>query len=99
MTDPVRCERRGQVLEITIDRPKANTIDMATSRALGDAFIGYRGRPEGDREAVIEAVLAIAAFAEARRGRLAELDVNPLMVLPRGCGVVVADVMIRMNER
>ncbi len=59
---------------------------------------GYRGRPEGDREAVIEAVLAIAAFAQERRGRLAELDVNPLMVLPRGHGVVVADVMIRMDE-
>ncbi len=60
---------------------------------------GYRGRPEGDRGAVIEAVLAIAAFAEERRGRLIELDVNPLMVLPRGQGVVVADVMIRMNEK
>ncbi len=46
MTDPVRCERRGQVLEITIDRPKANAIDMATSRALGDAFIGFRDDPE-----------------------------------------------------
>jgi len=60
---------------------------------------GYRGRPEGDRGAVIEAVLAIAAFAEERRGRLIELDVNPLMVSPRGQGVVVADVMIRMNEK
>ncbi len=46
MTDPVRCERRGQVLEITIDRPKANAIDLATSRALGDAFIGFRDDPE-----------------------------------------------------
>ncbi len=45
MTDPVRCERRGQVLEITIDRPKANAIDLATSRALGDAFIGFRDDP------------------------------------------------------
>ncbi len=46
MTDPVRCERRGQVLEITIDRPKANAIDVATSRALGDAFISFRDDPE-----------------------------------------------------
>jgi crotonobetainyl-CoA hydratase len=52
MTDPVRCERRGQVLEITIDRPKANAIDMATSRALGDAFIGYRDDP-GLRVAIV----------------------------------------------
>ena len=46
MTDPVRCERRGQVLEITIDRPKANAIDLTTSRALGDAFIAYRDDPD-----------------------------------------------------
>ena len=52
MTDPVRCERRGQVLEITIDRPKANAIDVTTSRALGDAFIGFRDDP-GLRVAII----------------------------------------------
>jgi crotonobetainyl-CoA hydratase len=46
MTEPVRCERRGQVLEITIDRPKANAIDLTTSRALSDAFIGYRDDPD-----------------------------------------------------
>lgn len=36
--DPVRSEIRGRVLEITLDRPKANAIDAATSRALGAAF-------------------------------------------------------------
>ena len=38
MTTPVRTARRGRVLEITLDRPKANAIDAATSRALGAAF-------------------------------------------------------------
>ncbi|MBK0399889.1 crotonobetainyl-CoA hydratase [Limibaculum sp. M0105] len=38
MTGPVTCCRRGRVLEITLDRPKANAIDAATSRALGEAF-------------------------------------------------------------
>ncbi len=36
--DPVRIERRGRVLEIVLDRPKANAIDAATSKALGEAF-------------------------------------------------------------
>ncbi|MEM7528511.1 MAG: enoyl-CoA hydratase-related protein [Pseudomonadota bacterium] len=35
---PVRVERRGRVLEITLDRPKANAIDAATSRLMGEAF-------------------------------------------------------------
>lgn len=34
----VRTERRGRVLIITLDRPKANAIDAATSIALGEAF-------------------------------------------------------------
>ena len=37
MTD-VKTETRGRVLEITLDRPKANAIDAATSRAMGEAF-------------------------------------------------------------
>jgi crotonobetainyl-CoA hydratase len=32
----------GKVIEITIDRPKANAIDAATSRALGEAFARLR---------------------------------------------------------
>ncbi len=34
----MRTERRGRVLEITLDRAKANAIDAATSQALGEAF-------------------------------------------------------------
>jgi crotonobetainyl-CoA hydratase len=46
MTESVRTERRGAVIEITLDRPKANAIDAATSRALGAAFVAYRDDPE-----------------------------------------------------
>ncbi len=38
MSDAVRTETRGRVIEIVLDRPKANAIDAATSRALGEAF-------------------------------------------------------------
>ena len=34
----VKTARDGRILEITLDRPKANAIDAATSRALGEAF-------------------------------------------------------------
>jgi acyl-CoA synthetase (NDP forming) len=51
---------------------------------------GYRGRPAGDLRAVANAVAAVAAFAEAHRGNLLELDVNPLMVLKSGAVAVDA---------
>jgi crotonobetainyl-CoA hydratase len=46
MSDPLRIERRGPVLEVTIDRPKANAIDAATSRRMGDVFAAFRDDPE-----------------------------------------------------
>ena len=46
MTDPVHTLRRGSVLEVTIDRPKANAIDAATSRIMGDVFASFRDDPE-----------------------------------------------------
>jgi crotonobetainyl-CoA hydratase len=42
----VRTERRGPLLEVTIDRPPANAIDASTSRALGEAFAAFRDDPE-----------------------------------------------------
>jgi len=38
VTQAVQTARRGRVLEIILDRPKANAIDAATSRLLGEAF-------------------------------------------------------------
>jgi crotonobetainyl-CoA hydratase len=46
MINPIRTERNGRILEVTIDRPKANAIDAATSRILGGIFAGFRDDPE-----------------------------------------------------
>jgi crotonobetainyl-CoA hydratase len=45
MAEPIRIERHAAVWEIILDRPKANAIDSATSRALGQAFIAFRDEP------------------------------------------------------
>ena len=46
MNDMVRSERRGRVLEITLDRPKANAIDVATSRRLTEIFRDFHSDAE-----------------------------------------------------
>lgn len=47
MTDsPVKTRREGAILEVTLDRPKANAIDLATSRIMGDVFKDFRDDPE-----------------------------------------------------
>ncbi len=72
MSQAVRTERRGAVLEVTLDRPKANAIDMATSRELGDTFLGFRDDPElrvaivtGAGERIFSAGWDLKAAAEA----------------------------------
>lgn len=46
MSEAVRTVRSGHVLEITLDRPKVNAIDRATSIALGEAFVALRDDPD-----------------------------------------------------
>ncbi|MCK8485052.1 carnitinyl-CoA dehydratase [Aliiroseovarius sp. S2029] len=47
MTDtPIKTHRDGHVLEVTLDRPKANAIDLATSRIMGEVFTDFRDDPD-----------------------------------------------------
>lgn len=44
--NPIKTNRDGHVLEVTLDRPKANAIDLATSRIMGDVFADFRDDPD-----------------------------------------------------
>lgn len=46
LSDVLKQGRRGHVLELTLDRPEANAIDVGTSRVLGEAFVKFRDDPE-----------------------------------------------------
>ncbi len=45
MNDPIKVKKDGPILEVTIDRPKANAIDSKTSIILGDIFLNFRDDP------------------------------------------------------
>lgn len=52
MTDaPIKTRREGGILEVTLDRPKANAIDLATSRIMGEIFADFRD--DGDLRVAI----------------------------------------------
>jgi crotonobetainyl-CoA hydratase len=44
--NPIRTRTEGHVLEVTLDRPNANAIDLATSRVLGETFKAFRDDPD-----------------------------------------------------
>ncbi len=85
MSEGVRVERRGHVLEITLDRPKVNAIDRQASIDLGNAFVRLRDDPElrvgivtaaGDR--VFSAGWDLKAAAETEQvGDWWKLDYGP----------------------
>ncbi|MEM7122576.1 MAG: acetate--CoA ligase family protein [Pseudomonadota bacterium] len=58
---------------------------------------GFRGGPKADMDALVGAIIAIGAYAHDHRGRLAELDVNPLLVMADGDGVLAVDALIRQT--
>lgn len=60
-------------------------------RALLD---GVRGRPPADRDALVEVVLRVQRMALELGDHIAELDINPLLVLPRGQGAVALDALV-----
>jgi acyl-CoA synthetase (NDP forming) len=73
-------------------------IDTAIrSLKISKLIAGFRGQVAGDREALLDAVEAIARYAVEHKNTLLELDVNPLLVLPNG--VIAVDAYIRKREK
>ena len=42
---PIKTSERNHILEVKLDRPKANAIDLKTSRVLGEIFTNFRDNP------------------------------------------------------
>jgi len=75
------------------DRDAAELID---SGRLARVLRGYRGGPPADRAALTDALLRVSALVEALP-ELAEIDLNPVLVLPCSHGVRVVDARIRVT--
>lgn len=46
MASPLKIQKKNRILEVTLDRPKANAIDLDTSRIMGEVFTDFRDDPE-----------------------------------------------------
>ncbi|HKZ08759.1 MAG TPA: acetate--CoA ligase family protein [Methylomirabilota bacterium] len=55
---------------------------------------GFRGQPPADVESLAACLEALADYAWHDRAAIAEIDLNPIKVLPRGQGCVVVDALI-----
>ena len=66
-------------------------LDRLAARALLD---GVRGAPPADVDALVELACRLSRFAHVHADRVEEIDLNPVVVHPRGAGVTIADALI-----
>jgi acetyltransferase len=72
---------------------RSEAVEMIQEVKGSKLLQGFRGRPPADVGALAETLVQVSHLAVQLEGELAELDVNPLMVLPSGQGVKAADAL------
>jgi hypothetical protein len=77
---------------LTADAPRSTGHDRRGQRS--PVAPGFRGRPAADLEALEDTLVRVSYLAMHMEGHLAELDINPLMVLPSGQGVKAVDALV-----
>ncbi len=95
----------GVLTEIDRDRSiRLAPVDLATAHEMiGEvkalrALEGYRGRPAGDLAALADAIVNLSKLATLADPIVAEAEINPLLVMKRGEGVVAVDAMVRLAQ-
>lgn len=83
-------DRSIRLAPVTVETAREMITEVKAMKALS----GLRGRPRGDLEALAQAVSALSQLAVKPELRIAEAEVNPLMVLPEGKGVLAVDALI-----
>jgi acyl-CoA synthetase (NDP forming) len=75
--------------------------DRANARAMIDEVKGlapvrgYRGLPDGDLDALADAIVALSRLAQLGGRPVAEAEINPILVKPRGEGVIAVDGLVQ----
>jgi acyl-CoA synthetase (NDP forming) len=94
----------GLLAEILRDRSiRLAPVDLTEAKAMiGEvvalkALTGFRGKPPGDLDALAQALVSLSRLAVHDGPAVAEAEINPLMVRPKGDGVVAVDALVKLS--
>jgi acetyltransferase len=73
---------------------EATAREMIAELRASKIFAGVRGAPARDVDAVARLLSRVSQFAWENRARIAEMDINPVLVRPAGQGAVAADGLV-----
>ena len=89
MTEIYR-DRSMRLAPVTIESAREMIAEVKGLKALA----GFRGKPKGDLEAVAQALVSLSRLASLSNAVVDEAEVNPLIVMPEGEGVLAVDGLI-----
>jgi acetyltransferase len=73
---------------------KEDALEMIQQIKSYNILAGARGRKRADIDAIADVLVRVSRMANQLEGYISELDINPLLVLPEGEGVRVADALV-----
>ena len=79
---------------INLHEAREMIAEVKGSKLLG----GFRGKPAADVDALADTLVKVSYLAVHLEGKLAELDINPVMVLPAGQGIKAADALMVLQK-
>ena len=78
---------------------KAQVLHAMGQLTCAPLLTGFRGLPPADLSAAVDVILSVANLVEKDPSSIVELDINPLLLMAEGQGVVAADALIRLNTK
>jgi acetate---CoA ligase (ADP-forming) len=94
----------GVRTELARDRSlRLAPVELDTARAMLTevrglmALAGYRGQPAGDLDALAQAIVALSQLAHDPM--VVEAEINPVIVLPAGEGVIAVDALVKLTRK
>ena len=77
---------------------RAEALEMIDEVKGAALLRGFRGKPAADIDALADVLVRVSHLAVQLEGSVAELDINPLMVLPKGQGVKAVDALVVLRD-
>jgi acetyl-CoA synthetase len=93
----VLVEMRKDSVTILMPTTRERVLQALDQLECAPLLNGFRGGPRADLNAAADVILAVAGMVQDSPSSIIELDVNPLMLLAEGQGVIAADALICLN--
>jgi acetyl-CoA synthetase len=92
----VLVELVGDSVPLLLPIERQDVLYALSQLKLYPLIKGYRGKPAGDLEALVDVVMSVVDIINSNR--IVELDINPLLVLPRGKGAMAVDALVKLRK-